>query len=430
MCEWRITLTRRTATHPLAPRPISSLNAPSLRDLSCVAPRDLWLPHQPQKRLFENDSEYSSFKTFAEKTSHQISGCFPSELWSYIVLQSSEIDPGVRNAVIALGALNVTSYDAITAAQYNLGIKAPDSVKAAEHRRRFALQYYDKALKQMGQAEAAGPQSLRSRLISLILTAVFETYHGNHEYATLQLHIGRQMIVLSMTQTKTPDSRFAPGSLALDTAIDADLIQAFGRLDTQLGVVRLQPACMPSREFFKQYELPILERMTPKFSSIREARYSLDQLIRCMLNEAIPDAPSKPSTARLQTYITHKKKGKPDIVISKDSVPFVIAKADAPRVHLFMERWKIAFEASKLLTGPVILPVSKDYLAGAALKLLYLATRIRIAAELERTQVGLDKYLAIYIEMVTLGDILVNNAGPERFTFDSVYVVPIYIVSR
>jgi Fungal Zn(2)-Cys(6) binuclear cluster domain len=60
----------------------------------------------PSRSIFKNDQEQRYFKLFSTQIVRQFTGLFSSEIWSRLVLQTSEVHPSIRHAIIALGALD------------------------------------------------------------------------------------------------------------------------------------------------------------------------------------------------------------------------------------------------------------------------------------------------------------------------------------
>ena len=57
---------------------------------------------------FQSQQEYRYFQTFCEKTVPTWAGLEEPDVWSRLVLQACERQESIRNAVIAIGALDQT----------------------------------------------------------------------------------------------------------------------------------------------------------------------------------------------------------------------------------------------------------------------------------------------------------------------------------
>jgi hypothetical protein len=88
----------------------------------------------PPRNLFQTQYEHEAFQTFCTRTSYQLSSAFSSDLWTRLMVQACETEPSIRHAVIAIGALNLTS-----------PLPRPESsVGTLKHN--FAYRQYSKAL--------------------------------------------------------------------------------------------------------------------------------------------------------------------------------------------------------------------------------------------------------------------------------------------
>jgi hypothetical protein len=388
--------------------------------------------HQPQKSMLLSAEEYRYFKLFCDRTSKQLSGCFPSDLWSHIVLQTSETEPSVRHAVVAIGALDMTS-SAIQTIRSNLGLEwmhhAHSSIVRAKNHHDLAFQQYGKALRHMTTAESTGSQSLRTRLICILLTICFETFHGDQRNASLQAQAGIRMILSSKIGLQTHSASKYTGP----EIIEAELRDVFGRLDNTI-VTSQDDQYSEYREKLRAHELALLEAMPQRFTSVKEGRSHLSMIINRMMYRKVTPGESKPNETALTTFVTYKDEAKDDFILRAGSFSIDRLKSESARVGEFLDRWKKAFDISGLMVPPKEPETSKDFLSAVALKLLHLSTQIRLTAGLITTQVSLDRYLPEFKEMIYLGGLLLKNSdgisGNARFTFDSIYVVPIYIAAR
>jgi hypothetical protein len=90
---------------PPAPAPVPKGH----RELHPYPNNTLCLP--PMKQLFRNDEEYRAFQSFCTRTVAQLTGFRQSNIWSHLILQASEMEPCIRHAVIAIGALNYKEWN-------------------------------------------------------------------------------------------------------------------------------------------------------------------------------------------------------------------------------------------------------------------------------------------------------------------------------
>lgn len=88
--------------------------------------------------IFENEIDYSYFVFFHENTAVELSGYFETDIWNCLVLQMAHEEPFARQAIIAIGALTMTTN--VTAASMNPEFFGP-----------IARRHYDYALRQYGK---------------------------------------------------------------------------------------------------------------------------------------------------------------------------------------------------------------------------------------------------------------------------------------
>lgn len=170
--------------------------------------------HQTQP--FGNDKEYHYFQVFREKLVPQLNGAFVAPIWDRIVLQQCHNEPFIRDAVIALAALTMSSM-----------VAHSDSPTHTGHYE-CAFQQYDRALSDMRKVLANGDYSLRGLLIACLLVFCFESYQGNQDVAIAQATSGYKLL-----QTSTSGSR----TKFQNTPLEDELVHTFSRLDLHVMTV-------------------------------------------------------------------------------------------------------------------------------------------------------------------------------------------------
>ena len=177
---------------------------------------------------FKNEVERRYFAQFQEKTAQEIAPYFDSETWRRLVLQTCHV-PAIRHAIIAIGALDKTYMTSRTENDTNLDIlEDPDSPNV---HRRIALDQYDKAIRSMREAVMHRKQDLRTTLITCLVIACFEAFHGNHPLANAQIKTGMSLIY----EWKATFSNELPMGFKSPKPdiVEDDLVQTFGRLEVQ-----------------------------------------------------------------------------------------------------------------------------------------------------------------------------------------------------
>jgi len=187
---------------------------------------------QPFSGRFRNEDEYRYFQLYRTKTAYYLGGHFESDLWTKIILQASESEEYVRDAVIALGALSMTN-SMLQEPRYH---GAPGTNPAVMPREKkietskehylFALRHYSQAIEKMKEAVVLTNAGLRAALIASLLIICFETYHGNFQSADRQVKVIAGLLKEYCSNTKNQKIPARP----ITEIIEQDLIEAVIRL--------------------------------------------------------------------------------------------------------------------------------------------------------------------------------------------------------
>lgn len=188
--------------------------------------------HPPSRNMFRNERERRSFQYFCQKTAHELSGCYATDLWR-LILQACERDTAICHAVIAIGALDLTSNKSKPRPQ--LRLTASDEV---EQDHRFALQQHGIAIRQMRESTSAKKSDLRTMLIGCILLTCFETFHGNHQSAVMQIQSGLNLIEDWYSKVTSNSDHLLGTSSPSPYILEDEIVQAFGRLDVHCRTLK------------------------------------------------------------------------------------------------------------------------------------------------------------------------------------------------
>lgn len=221
---------------------------------------------------FETERELRYFRIFCEETATQIAGPFKSSLWGRLVPQASELEPFVRHAMVAIGAITKISKDARI-------LKSSGQVDCKKHNldleHQYALKQYDKALKGMRDATARGEHDLRTALIACLLAFCFETLQGRQGPACALAVSG---LTLFYQRDDLHDMSFS-GLSRSSYFLEEELVNAFASLDIQvLFFLDVRPLPMHQRTINDATEA--LKLMPLKFSSLDEVRFFWQIIIR------------------------------------------------------------------------------------------------------------------------------------------------------
>lgn len=245
---------------------------------------------------FENEVERKYFAQFQEKTALEIAPYFDSETWRRLVLQTCHI-PAIRHAIIAIAALDKTYMTSRSENDVNLDLSEdPDSPNV---HRRIALDQYAKAIRSMRQAVANGKQDLRTTLITCLVIACFEAWHGNHPLANAQIITGMSLIYewRATFSNELPMGFKSPKP----DVVEDDLVQTFGRLEVQtcefVGIYNRPTATKEREEALRAAGTNVLRNMPKSFESLQSARvyleyvYTYNVFLRSPSRNANPEFP-------------------------------------------------------------------------------------------------------------------------------------------
>lgn len=140
----------------------------------------------PQAHLSENiedPMEQKIFHFFCTTSAPKLPGYFSNDFWGRRVLQASAVEPSIRHAVIAIGAVH---HDFISRHE---SIKVHDPSIIA-----FAFRQYTKAISHLHRLMSTRTQQLDFTLISCILFISFDCISGNHDSAIIHLKAGLKIL--------------------------------------------------------------------------------------------------------------------------------------------------------------------------------------------------------------------------------------------
>ncbi|KAH8795671.1 hypothetical protein BGZ57DRAFT_747773 [Hyaloscypha finlandica] len=228
---------------------------------------------------FENEVERKYFAQFQEKTALEIAPYFDSETWRRLVLQTCQV-PAIRHAIIAIGALDKTYMTSRTENDSNLDLS--EDADSPNVHRRIALNHYTKAIRSMRESVEHGKQDLRTTLITCLVIACFEAFHGNHPLANAQILTGMSLIY----EWKATFSNEVPMGFKSPKPdiVEDDLVQTFGRLEFQtceyVGMYNRPTATLERQAALRAAGTNVLRNMPREFESLQSARIYLELITR------------------------------------------------------------------------------------------------------------------------------------------------------
>lgn len=258
---------------------------------------------QPSTGLFDTEDEQRYFTLFSEKIAADLLPYFDPTTWRYTILQACAAEPSIRHAATAIGALGKTFEAAqsgrgrrpdvihqrvpalggplSTAQRVRSRISRKEQIQEAALHHQYALEQYQKAIKQM--QEIAYGNNIRTALITCIIIACFENLHGNQDSVSTQLESGIRLLQ-DWKNGERDATTYPIGFLSpAPDLIEDYLVQFFGRLEIQSMSFRddRPPECHLS---LKEEGKEVIQQMPSLLASINQARVYLDLIMRRMMH--------------------------------------------------------------------------------------------------------------------------------------------------
>jgi len=268
ICEGYGKASRANVLRPLAP----SSALPLLLD------HPLWL-----KSGTEVESRY--FETFCSKTSLEVFQGLDTGRLRVIFLQACELEPSIRHAAIALGALDKTS-EAAASSQITT---VDSSQKAAEHYRNSLVQYAQ-AIETAQYAIAQGKQNVRVMLMNCLILTAFEAWRGDRGLAVEQIKVGLKIIKEWKEFYGTPHKVCV--SSAAPAMIEDDLVHAFRRLSISVYSSDASVTAASNASI-----MSVVETMPPEFTTREEVWKYANCVLSLVVNFAAKGQPAAKSEA-------------------------------------------------------------------------------------------------------------------------------------
>ena len=250
----------------------------------------------------------------------------------------------------------------------------------------------------MREAVNLATPDLRTTLVASILIICFETYHGNFELAGRQIYTAMQMLESwTSKQAYTMSDPLKLSSPAPDI-IEDDLIHAFVRLDLQAMSNNADQYSIAEHFRLKDAAAAVVESLPKEFMDITEARNYFNIIARRVVHFGRLLEPVAPiHLVGERPRLSHR-----DIFTAHTSY---VAEA---------EQWMAAFMPLFVRTRS---PENQHFLAGATLRLNYLALYTKLVHFLDKNESLFDNEIVNYREMVNLAKILLEG-DDSVFAFD------------
>ncbi|KAH8821247.1 hypothetical protein F5884DRAFT_659397 [Xylogone sp. PMI_703] len=366
------------------------------------------LEFTPSASLFATEEEFRYFTLFRDKTSHDIVPYFASDGWRRLIIQACSNSAAIRQAVIAIGALDKTSMTANDTRSLSFDHRLPINDPSVHHR--ASIEHYSLAIRTMREAVSRGEQDLRTTLVSCLVINCFEAFHGNHELADAQIQRGNALIQAWKKEYPDHADKFGLGftSPAPDIVED-EIVQLFGRLEIQTNSF-IDNGSLEHHEELRKEGIENVRSMPTAFENHEQARIYLELVMRRL--EHFMHVSGATFSQAMQAR---------DPGVERSPLAAMLARlASIKAVHVGeLLRWKAAFQTflSKC-------PKRQRNVLGELLMRLHF-TSSYVALMTNPGPDNSDSFVKHMAEVVKL------PSGPRsaKFTLDIGVIVPLYLVA-
>ncbi|KUJ16116.1 uncharacterized protein LY89DRAFT_782423 [Mollisia scopiformis] len=371
----------------------------------------------PALMRFEDEDESRYFEVFSTNTAYEIFPNIEMGRLRTIFLQACDAKKFIRQAAIALGALDVTSQASRPPSHTRYAARSNFNNPPNRHYQ-YALKEYAHAIK---CAQMDGENDFRTALMTSLVILSFEGWLGNHEVAVQQIRLGTRLLKEWKERRR---EKSAPGSSLLAASDDENVLShVFTRLSIQLRSATLPLPSVSS-------ELPPLriddpeksERMPESFSDLTEAGKFYGNIVRFAVTFV---AQGLPRIAGASSLTGAYQVG----VATGNQIPDDVAKAQATLTKS-LHRWMKAFAWLRSNRKFQTLAEKK---ASITLELQMKATYMGAIKSLAQDELVFDAYHDIYRDIVNLSEALLNCSNTSRvpkFCFDSGVVIPLWFTGH
>jgi hypothetical protein len=212
---------------------------------------------------FEDELNGRCFRIYLEETAWQINGPFPNPLWAKLIPQISEMEPFVRDAIIAIGALGKHGKSQLTRKVSGPSFQGDDY--------QYGLKLYGRSLRGMRDAIARGKHDLHNALIACLLVFVFEGMLGNQAAAAVHAESGLDLLFKSAIY-RNPGKSCQSQATSTHQHFEEGLLLALRNLDFQV-LLFIDRRSKETHEQIKYEKTRIIGTLPAEFKDLQEARY-------------------------------------------------------------------------------------------------------------------------------------------------------------
>lgn len=216
-------------------------------------------------------AELRAIGFFHHKTAPSLSSYFDAEFWTRLVFQMSYVEPSIRHAMVALGALHEQREQGVKMVPIMPSAGDPGSLEISQpllkrfdgHNEQFALAEYNKAITYLSKRMNT-ESSIEVALLACILFVCIEFLRGDAVPAVKHFMSGMNIALASLSNS---GSRTAQASLE---RIRRQILPFFQRIELLSSLF--------GNEASWDYPVELVQAVPEEFHDMREARDSIVHL--------------------------------------------------------------------------------------------------------------------------------------------------------
>ncbi|KAL2059844.1 hypothetical protein VTL71DRAFT_9999 [Oculimacula yallundae] len=414
-------------------RPVPAFTSAVMTRPLLPNPKPLCKPPVTVSKLFATDQEYNYFRRFCEESAKQLTGYRESSFWSRLVLQTSEVEPCVRHAVIAIGALDFRRKGGGNSSRHGSTsgsepeseeIQTRDLANSDRTRLEFAYREYAKAISLLKSTIARKEtMSMQTSLVTSLLLICFESYHGNSDLAAAHVYAAIEMMETYTREREGPGRKKDPLASSrkgwkkeITTPIDDEIVDMFSMLEIQAS--SWSDTRSPSLHQERMLRCEVAASFMPsEFSTVQEATRVMYQVMLRGVHLQLPFE-----------SVTFLKGLDMDLSTRPGPLACEPKYLDLYSTLGTFQQWGRAY--APLLRRARSENLGKDTLRAATmLHVQYLAGYLRISASSPRLDMYYRKYTNELQELVECCKMLgAENEEEDYFSLDFRVVLPLQVV--
>ncbi|RDW66109.1 hypothetical protein BP6252_09744 [Coleophoma cylindrospora] len=385
---------------------------------------------QPAAQVYGNNDEFQSFRLYCEDVAPRLAGEMQAQLWSRLLLQASQDQPYIRNAIFAIGALSKTHRGGGVGAYRYKTIGTGDTELALQQYHSFALQHYDKFLRGVRENITDDEAGRRMAMIACILVVCIETLQNHSQAAFFHSRAGIDLMHDWLSRRPTPASEIREGGGAQPNGrkllpgiaspapqiVEDELVQQFSRMEIQ-HLVQFDLRTPERHARLKHEGSTSIKLMPTEFTNTQEAMHFMDLIRRRTYHFMSEILLNQYSTARrrdsLVNFRDHEVYQRDEIINFSFQRVIVPEEIQVEREMYASEnrRWAQAFEPlyRSIDTGGS----HREKIRAKLLKIHSLALPVRLAGHLAASELIYDQYLPEFRQMLALGEAVLDH--PDLF---------------